>query len=89
MFCVKKINDKEILITENNDINTGNKRFLIDRVEYETIGDTIYVIQATQTVNATKTAVDVMREILERETDNLIRKERTCYLQTNGGKSKC
>lgn len=73
-----KINDKEIYITEN-------KKFLIDRVEYEEIGDTIYIIRATQIENATKTAYDVMREILERETDNLIRRERTCYLQTNGG----
>lgn len=73
-----KINDKEIYITEN-------KKFLIDRVEYEEIGDTIYIIRATQIENATKTVYDVMREILERETDNLIRRERTCYLQTNGG----
>lgn len=73
-----KINDKEIYITEN-------KKFLIDRVEYEEIGDTIYIIRATQIENAIKTAYDVMREILERETDNLIRRERTCYLQTNGG----
>lgn len=73
-----KINDKEIYITEN-------KKFLIDRVEYEEIGDTVYIIRATQIENATKTAYDVMREILERETDNLIRRERTCYLQTNGG----
>lgn len=71
---------------ENNiDINT-TKKTLIDRVEYEVIGDTVYAIRATQTKNATKTALDVMREILERETDNLIRKERTCYLQTDGGK---
>ncbi|MBR3803829.1 MAG: hypothetical protein IKJ14_00585 [Clostridia bacterium] len=74
---------------ENNiDINT-TKKTLIDRVEYEVIGNTVYTIRATQAENATKTALDVMREIINRETDNLIRKERTCYLQTNGGKSKC
>ena len=72
---------------ENNiDINT-TKKTLIDRVEYEVIGNTVYTIRATQAKNATKTALDVMREIINRETDNLIRKERTCYLQTNGGKS--
>ena len=71
---------------ENNiDINT-TKKTLIDRVEYEVIGYTVYAIRATQAENATKTALDVMREIINRETDNLIRKERTCYLQTNGGK---
>ena len=71
---------------ENNiDINT-TKKTLIDRVEYEVIGNTVYTIRATQAENATKTALDVMREIINRETDNLIRKERTCYLQTNGGK---
>ena len=74
---------------ENNiDINT-TKKTLIDRVEYEVIGNTVYTIRATQAENVTKTALDVMREIINRETDNLIRKERTCYLQTNGGKSKC
>ena len=86
MFCVVKIIDKEIIITENNTINTTNKKTLIDRVEYEVIGNTVYAIRATQAENATKTALDVMREIINRETDNLIRKERTCYLQTNGGK---
>lgn len=80
-----KIIDKEIIITENNTIRT-NKKTLIDRVEYEVIGNTVYTIRATQAENATKTALDVMREIINRETDNLIRKERTCYLQTNGGK---
>lgn len=80
-----KIIDKEIIITKNNTINT-NKKALIDRVEYEVIGNTVYTIRATQAENATKTALDVMREIINRETDNLIRKERTCYLQTNGGK---
>ena len=74
---------------ENNiDINT-TKKTLIDRVEYEEIGNTVYTIRATQSESATKTALDIMREIINRETDNLIRKERTCYLQTNGGKSKC
>ena len=71
---------------ENNiDINT-TKKTLIDRVEYEEIGNTVYTIRATQSESATKTALDIMREIINRETDNLIRKERTCYLQTNGGK---
>ena len=80
-----KIIDKEIIITENNTIRT-NKKALIDRVEYEVIGNNVYCIRATQAENATKTALDVMREIINRETDNLIRKERTCYLQTDGGK---
>ena len=71
---------------ENNiDINT-TKKTLIDRVEYEEIGNTVYTIRATQSKSATKTALDIMREIINRETDNLIRKERTCYLQTDGGK---
>ena len=72
---------------ENNiDIKTNKQTTLIDRVEYEVIGNTIYAVRATQTENATKTALDVMREIIDRETDNLVRKKRTCYLQTNGGK---
>ena len=81
-----KIIDKEIIITENNTINTNKQTTLIDRVEYEVIGNTVYTIRATQSESATKTALDVMREIINRETDNLIRKERTCYLQPDGGK---
>ena len=81
-----KIIDKEIIITENNTINTTNKKFLIDRLEYVSIGDTVYRISATEKEGAKETPLDIMRRLIDRKTDNLINKERTCYLRANGGK---
>ena len=86
MFCVVKIIDKEIIITENNTINTTNKKFLIDRLEYVRIGDVVYVVTATEKKGAKETPLDIMRRLIERKTDNLINEERTCYLRANGGK---
>lgn len=86
MFCVVKIIDKEIIITENNTINTTNKKkFLIDRLEYVRIGDVVYVVTATEKEDARETPLDIMRRLIDRKTDNLIN-ERTCYLRANGGK---
>ena len=81
-----KIIDKEIIITENNTINTTNKKFLIDRLEYVSIGDTAYVVTATEKEGAKETPLDIMRRLIDRKTDNLINEERTCYLRANGGK---
>lgn len=81
-----KIIDKEIIITENNTINTTNKKFLIDRLEYVRIGDVVYVVTATEKKGAKETPLDIMRRLIERKTDNLINEERTCYLRANGGK---
>lgn len=83
-----KIIDKEIIITENNTINTTKKKFLIDRLEYVRIGDVVYVVTATEKEGARETPLDIMRRLIDRKTDNLIN-ERTCYLRANGGKSKC
>ena len=81
-----KIIDKEIFITENNIINTANKKFLIDRLEYVSIGDTVYRVSATEKEGAKETPLDIMRRLIDRKTDNLINEERTCYLRANGGK---
>lgn len=81
-----KIIDKEIFITENNIINTANKKFLIDRLEYVPTGDTVYVVTATEKEGAKETPLDIMRRLIDRKTDNLINEERTCYLRANGGK---
>lgn len=82
-----KIIDKEIIITENNTINSTNKKkFLIDRLEYVPIGDTVYVVTATEKEGAKETPLDIMRRLIDRKTDNLINEERTCYLRANGGK---
>lgn len=81
-----KIIDKEIIITENNTINTTNKKFLIDRLEYVSIGDTVYRISATEKEGAKETPLDIMRRLIDRKTDNLMNEERTCYLRANGGK---
>ena len=85
MFCVVKIIDKEIIITENDIIKT-NKKFLIDRLEYVSIGDTVYRVSATEKEGAKETPLDIMRRLIDRKTDNLINEERTCYLRANGGK---
>ena len=82
-----KIIDKEIIITENNTINTTNKKkFLIDRLEYVSIGDTVYRVSATEKEGAKEKQLDIMRRLIDRKTDNLINEERTCYLRANGGK---
>ena len=86
MFCVVKIIDKEIIITGNNIINNINKKFLIDRLEYVRIGDTVYTVCATEKEGAKETPLDIMRRLIDRKTDNLINEERTCYLRANGGK---
>ena len=83
-FCVVKTIDKEIIITKNKTINTTNKKFLIDRLEYVPIGDTVYVVTATEKEDARETPLDIMRRLIDRKTDNLIN-ERTCYLRANGG----
>ena len=80
-----KIIDKEIIITENDIIKT-NKKFLIDRLEYVSIGDTVYVVTATEKEGAKETPLDIMRRLIDHKTDNLINEERTCYLRANGGK---
>ncbi len=86
MFCVVKVIDKEIIITENNTTNTTNKKkFLIDRLEYVRIGDVVYVVTTTEKEGARETPLDIMRRLIDRKTDNLIN-ERTCYLRANGGK---
>ncbi|MBO5067842.1 MAG: hypothetical protein J6C62_05525 [Clostridia bacterium] len=81
-----KIIDKEIIITENNTINTANKKFLIDRLEYVPIGDTVYVVTATEKEGAKETPLDIMRRLIDRKTENLINEQRTCYLRASGGK---
>lgn len=81
-----KVIDKEIIITENDIINTTNKKFLIDRLEYVSIGDTVYIVTATEKEGAKETPLDIMRRLIGRKTDNLINEERTCHLRANGGK---
>lgn len=73
-----------------NSVTKNEKELLfIERTEYATIGDTTYIVTATEKANAEQTALDIIRKLIERKSENLIREERTCYLQTNGGTKKC
>lgn len=84
-FCVIEINDKEIIITENE---TKTNNLPIERVEYHVIGDKTYVVVAEEMKNATDTPLDIMKRLIFRRKDGLIREqtERTRCLPFNGGK---
>ena len=43
----------EVVYVKGNNTINNNKKALIDRVEYEVIGNTVYCIRATQAENAT------------------------------------
>ena len=84
-FCVIEINDKEIKITENE---TKTNNLPIERVEYHVIGDKTYVVVAEEMKNATDTPLDIMKRLISRRKDGIIREqtERTRCLPFNGGK---
>ncbi len=79
-----EINDKEIFITENEatNINPINKR-----VEYHVMGDKTYIVVAEEMKNATDTPLDIMKRLISRRKDGMIREqtERTRCLPFNGG----
>ena len=75
MFCVVKSLIRRLLL---------RKTILL--TQYVSIGDTVYVVTATEKEGAKETPLDIMRRLIDRKTDNLINEERTCYLRANGGK---
>ena len=82
-FCVIEINDKEIKITENE---AKNNALPYERVEYHVIGDKTYVVVAEEMKNATDTPLDIMKRLISRRRDGIIREqtERTRCLPFNG-----
>ena len=76
---------QEIKITQN-ETKTNNLPY--ERVEYHVIGDKTYVVVAEEMKNATDTPLDIMKRLISRRKDGMIREqtERTRCLPFNGGK---
>ena len=68
--------------------NSGNRK---QRVEHETVGDTVFTVIVEENPNAENTALDVIGTIIRQNTDRNVgkiskdNKGRVCYLDTNGG----
>ena len=69
--------------------NSGNRK---QRVEHETVGDTVFTVIVEENPNAENTALDVIETIIKQNADRNIGKKkrennkgRICYLKTDGG----
>ena len=69
--------------------NSGNRK---QRVEHETVGDTVFTVIVEENTNAENTALDVIETIIKQNADRNIGKKqrennkgRICYLKTDGG----
>ena len=69
--------------------NSGNRK---QRVEHETVGDTVFTVIVEENPNAGNTALDVIETIIKQNADRNIGKKqrennkgRICYLKTDGG----
>lgn len=57
------------------------------RVEYETVGDTVFTVIVEEKPNAENTALDIIGTIIKNNTGSNMQqnKGRICYLKTDGG----
>lgn len=64
--------------------NKGNRK---QRVEHETVGDTVFTVIVEEKPNAENTALDVIGTIIKNNTGSNMEqnKGRICYLNTDGG----
>ena len=64
--------------------NKGNRK---QRVEHETVGDTVFTVIVEENPNTEDTALDVIGTIIKNNTGSNMQqnKGRICYLKTDGG----